>query len=132
MNSSMVSLVEVPWGIRRPFHPLWGDETECAFQCRPSNPLASVVAVDEEAGSSPVGRSHIHLVVPAHSGRKLRRMSELTPPDNARPVVDERGVGAVCSNESLFVFLVLARPLFRQTGGEVKEGAPAAAPYSIV
>ena len=59
-------------------------------------------------------------------------MSELTPPDNARPVVDERGVGAVCSNESLFVFLVLARPLFRQTGCEVKEGAPAAAPYSIV
>src|SRR3989441_9514924 len=128
----MFSLAEVPLDIRRPFRRLCGDKAKCAFQRYPGNSLVSVVAVDEDAGGPPVGRSHIHLAVPAHSARKLGRRSELTPPDDVRSVVDEGGVRPVCSNESLFVFLVLSRPLFRQTGCEVKEGAPAAAPYSIV
>src|SRR2546425_8644461 len=58
----------------------------------PRNPAFAIpspppVAVDEEARNPSVGRSHIQLAVPSHSGRQLGRRSELTPPNDVRPIV---------------------------------------------
>jgi hypothetical protein len=78
------------------------------------------------------GRPITHLAEPAHSARELGRGSELTPPNDIRPVVDEGRVGPICSNKSLLVRPARRSHLVRPTGLEVEGDAPAATPYTIM
>jgi len=91
-----------------------------------------MVAVDEEAGDPPLGRSQIHFAIPTHSTRKLDKGSELTPPGDIRPVVDEGRMGSVRSNQLLFERPMLPGPPFLLATREVVGDAPAAAPDPIV
>src|SRR5207244_12136093 len=83
-------------------------EEECPFQLALRHSLASVISVNEEACSSPVRRRDAHIAITPHPTREFDKASELTPPNDISPVVDEGCVGPVRSDELLLVFLVLS------------------------
>ena len=85
--------------------PFAGDDAQCALQRGFRNSLLPMIAVDEEARNSPVGRRNVQLAVSAHPAWQLEGRSELAPANDIRAIIDERRVGPIFSNELLLSVL---------------------------
>src|SRR6266581_7080315 len=112
--------------------PFAGDDAQCALQRGFRNSLLPMIAVDEEARNSPVGRKNVQLAVSAHPAWQLEGRSELAPANDIRAIIDERRVGPIFSNELLFECPVFSSPLFLFATLEVERGAPATTPHSVM